>query len=69
MDHLFEVFLSYTFLKFFVLVDQFEQIATASVLHHEQEVLLRFEYFEKSDDVAVLDFTQNVDFLHHFLPR
>jgi len=62
---LFENELGIRFLQFSLALDQSQQVTTASILHHHQEMLARLEHFEQTDDIRVLDLLQEVDLLEH----
>ena len=68
MHHLLKNVLSFLLLNFFIFFYQLQQITTFAVLHHNQKVLLAFKHFVKSYNFTVPNFTQNVNFLHDFLP-
>ena len=45
------------------LFDESEQVAASRILHHHKKVLAGLENFKKANDVGVLDFFEQVDFL------
>ena len=67
VHHLLEHLLRSVFVEMLSLLDVLQEVASVSILHHEEEVLGTLEHFEEADDVGVPDLLEDVDLLHDLL--
>jgi len=66
-SYLLEYSSSLALIKSSSLFNELQEISTASILHHHEQVLGRFEDFKESDDVGMAHLLQDLHFLQNFL--
>ena len=65
LEYELRLFLTKTLLSFHIM----EQISSACIFHHDEEMLGRLKHLKKSDNIRMMDFLEDIDFLEDLLPR